>query len=323
MDANLRRLIERYKETDWNSLLREDMEDHHLKESKKDLDILKRFIDTIINSSLFPSLYIHYQDQLIVSLIRLERLKRRMLQYKSGDKKLFILNMVKDVASNIFSKLQPLFSLIAPLQDRDKFLKSNILKIAEDIKELERSAKELKKQQSQIVGQSVGIEASRYGDFFKKEAEKNERSATRYMRLITGVSLLFFLLAYFIFKFDSSITYKNIPELIIKGNLINKFFIFTVALLFLSILRRGFLASNHQYTINIFRHNALYSHKEILASIQKTEDNSDKEIYNSILLEFTKTMFSHQDTGYIKEEGKSHSSITEIPKTFFNNSSNK
>ena len=82
------------------------------------------------------------------------------------------------------------------------------------------------------------------------------------------------------------------------------------------------MALKHQYTLNRHRHNALSSHKEILSSIEKTASESDKEISNAILLELTKSMFSPQKTGFIKDQKdtSSENRVVEISKSLFNTS---
>ena len=96
------------------------------------------------------------------------------------------------------------------------------------------------------------------------------------------------------------------------------------ALIVLSVIKREYLALRHQFTLNTHRHNALSSHKEILSSIKKTANESDREISNAVLLELTKAMFGSQDTGFIKDQKHtSDSKVVEISKSIFSNSKDK
>ena len=78
----------------------------------------------------------------------------------------------------------------------------------------------------------------------------------------------------------------------------------------------------YQYTLNKHRHNAINSHNELLDPILKTENESDKEISNAMLLELTKAIFSPQDTGFVKDQknNSSENKIIEISKSLFNTS---
>ena len=323
MDANLKQLIDKYRGTNWTNLLRTDRGNYHLKESKGDLDFIKTLIDSILDSPFFESSYINYQNQLMNALAIFDQMRNAIVHYENDSQREQMIIDIRSWRFNIFSELQPLYNMIQ-FQSRDpKTSESYMSEMMKELKRLDKSAQELKKQQSQIAGQSTEKEASRYGDFFNSEAEENKKYSVRWLWVIILTTVALSFLAYFILKVDPSITYNNIPELIIKGNLISKFFIFTIALLFLTMARRNYLSLRHQFTVNRLRQNALYSHKEVLTSIQKTENKSDKEISNAILLELTKAMFAHQDTGYVKEGGRSHSQITEIQKALFNNSSDQ
>ena len=118
---------------------------------------------------------------------------------------------------------------------------------------------------------------------------------------------------------DPNITAKNLPELIIKGNVLNKVFIFSIMVLVITLFRREYLALRHQFTLNTHRHNAFKSHKEVLASLEKTQNESEKEISNVILLELTKAMFGNQSTGFINQDASpGESKLIEISRSFFN-----
>ena len=191
-------------------------------------------------------------------------------------------------------------------------------------KELEQELKKTQKTQSQIEAQAVKKEASRYGDFFKTEAEKNRKLSWWFGLGGFGFALLSAGFAHFYLRFGENIKADSFVELLIKGDVINKFFIFSVIFLIIFVLRREYLALRHQFTLNRHRQNALRSHKEVLKSIKETGTESDKAIANAILLELTKSMFTPQDTGFVKNQSdnSSGSKIVEISKSIFGNSKN-
>ena len=325
--TDLRNLIGVYKQTDWNLLLRGNMGDYHLKELKPHLDFIKNFFDEIIDNPYFESSYQPYEALLQESFNHFNGVKTNIEQYRDGGQKQHIINQVINCKLNIFQNLNPLFNMLKiqaeyhpdRCTDHPEKVVGKYSKAAKDI---EQELKKLQQIQSQYAEQAIRAEASRYGDFFKKEAENNKK-----LSLFYGIVLLLFFVsacvfAYCFLKFDQNITANSTFDLVIKGNLINKIFIFTIIILLISILKREYLALKHQYTLNRHRHNALSSHKEILSSIQKTASGSDKEISNAILLELTKAMFSPQDTGFVKDQKdtSSENRIVEISKSFFNTS---
>ena len=175
--------------------------------------------------------------------------------------------------------------------------------------------------QSQLKERTTQEEASRYGEFFKKCAEKNKKLSVKFQYRFFSICALLALIAYDFLKFDQSIEAKNLIELLIKGDVINKVFILSVALIVISTIRREYLALRHQFTLNEHRSNAINSHKEILKAIQKTTTKSDKEISNAILLELTKAMFHSQETGFVKNQSSSsENKIVEISKFLSSNS---
>ena len=64
MNEQLKNLIEDYKKTDWNLLLRKNMGDYHLKELKPHLDFIKNFLDELIGNPYFESSYQPYENLL-------------------------------------------------------------------------------------------------------------------------------------------------------------------------------------------------------------------------------------------------------------------
>ena len=163
-------------------------------------------------------------------------------------------------------------------------------------------------------------ESEFYGDHFKKQADKNRK-----LSLWFGIGGFVFSIAaawfsYCFLRFDQNIVASSFTELLIKGDVINKVFIFSIMLIIISILKREYLALRHQFTLNTHRQNSLNSHKEILHSIQKTATGSDKEISNAVLLELTKSMFSSEDTGFVRNSSNSSDSrVVEISKSLFKN----
>ena len=326
MTKELKELIEDYKKTNWNSLLRENMGDYHLKEIKPHLDFIRNFFNELINNHYFESSYQSYEGILENCFRDFKDTKILLKDYRDGGQKQNVINKVVNCKNNIFQLLSPLLHLLTFQNDsnRDVNRPKEIVKYSKALKEIEQELKKVRQLQSQYAEQTTRAEASRYGDFFKKEAEKNKRLS----KYIGGLFLIFSVVAcwftYCFLTLDANIEANSIVELFIKGNILNKVFIFSIIFLIISVIRREYLALRHQFTLNTHRHNALSSHKEILNSIKGTANQSDKEISNAVLLELTKSMFSPQDTGFIKDQKNtsSESKVVEISKSLFSNSKN-
>ncbi len=327
MNEQLKSLIENYKKTNWSALLREDLGKHNLKEIKPYLDFAKNFIDPLVENP--DKLSGNLQNHLIQLLGQFIQWRETIKAHADTRQNQEVVNNIsgfKDWILDNFSNLR------IALDIQDRYSSDQVVTKPEvDIKQyisaretIEQELKKIKQTQSQLSEQMVKSEAKFYGDFFNKEANKNKKLS----KIFGGVFLLFSIascwLAYKFLTFDQNITANNFIELLIKGDVINKVFIFSVILIVISLIKKEYLALRHQFALNTHRQNALNSHKEILNSILRTENESDKEISNAVLLELTRSMFSPQDTGLVKDQKNtaSDSKIVEISKSLFSNSKN-
>ena len=90
-------------------------------------------------------------------------------------------------------------------------------KYSKAIKEMEQELKKLQQIQSQYAEQAIRSEASRYGDFFKREAENNKKLSWFYGACLFVFSVFVCWFAYCFLSFDHNITANSIFELIIRG----------------------------------------------------------------------------------------------------------
>ena len=344
MNAQLKSLIEDYKKTDWNFLLREDLGEHHLKEIKPHLDFIKNLIDDVVNSSHLESLLQspRYYNLIQNLLQHFQNMRNGIIGNKDTGRNQQMVNNVLWLKTYIVENFQSLFFALKLLEEyrpgktSDKsvpgfkqYFSSQkewdvaVKKyISEAKKEMDQEFKKVRQVQSQLSEQTIRAEVERYGDFFKREWKNNKKLSWFFGIGLAIFSIIACWFAYYFLKFDQNIIANSSFELIIKGDIINKVFIFSIIVFIITLLKREYLALRHQFTVNKHRHNALSSHKEILNSIKKTENNSDKEISNAVLLELTKSMFSPQDTGFVKDQKNSSSDnkVVEISKSLFTTS---
>ncbi len=319
MNEHLKTLIEDYRQTNWKALLKEDLGKYHLKEIEPHLDFIKKIIDRIIDSPYLGSLL---QSQNCQNL--LQDLLQTFLQHRNQIADNKDANQNQQIVSNIslFKSYiaENFHSLFAALDIYEKSQPAEPLATDKEsllFKETQKEISKIKQIQSQLAEQAVKSEASRYGDFFKDEAEKNKKLSKKFGIAIIVCSIAAIVFAHWLFRFDQNIETSSFAELLIKGDMINKIFIFSVILFAISLIRKEYLALRHQFTLNTHRHNALSSHKNISDAIEKTGSAPDKEISDAILLELAKAMFSPQDTGFVKSQpaAASGNRIIEISKS--------
>ena len=307
MNDLLREQIKNHRKTDWKRFLREDLGTYHLKEIKPHLDIIKSFIDYLITN--ISSLSDGHQQILIDLLITFEDHKKKISNYDGTDQRDKIIRDIIDFKYGILDSFRS-FALNLVIEDR--------LKSIDKEAKMNKDMIKVQQLQSQLKEKTAQMETARYGDFFKRSSKINKCLSLvfGYVFLLACVGSIF--ISYNFLKFDQNIEAKNLIELLIKGDVINKVFIFSVILIVISTIRREYLALRHQFTLNEHRSNAINSHKAILDAIQKTTTKSDKEISNAILLELTKAMFHSQETGFVKNQSSSsENKIVEISKSLF------
>ena len=336
MTEELEDLILDYRNTDWESLLKGNAGDYHFKELKPHLDFIKNFFDKILNDPYFESLHQYYEneywdDSFKGYLEQFKEIKEEIKKYPDGGQKRGdIVQRVRSFRQDILRGLKDLYNILKlqnelhPDHQKKDHQEKVVSKYKQTTKEIEQELKKIQQFRSQYAEQTVRDESTRYGDFFKKEAESNNKRSIKYMFCFVGISVASIGVAYKYLKFDQSIQANGFVELLIKGDVINKVFIVSVVFIIISVIKKEYLALRHQFALNTHRHNALSSHKEILSSIKKTASGSDKEISNAILLELTKSMFSPQDTGFIKESKNpsTDSKIVEISRSVLGGSKN-
>ena len=316
------RNAERYKEVNWENLSRADLGEFHLKALEPSLKIIRSCFDRCINSDSFDLLSLNNQGRLEELLSDFFTTEVQIENHGDTKHNQIIINMVLESKDRIVTAISPIYQELDILETANQTEpKDDFKKYKGVVKDIEKRLQKIKQIESQLQDHEISNEASNYGDFFESEAKKNKTLSHKYLKVIIFFSIALAIFVYCFFKIEPIVTANGLFELIIKSNFLSKIFIFSILLLMLTLFRREYLALRHQYTLNIHRHNALKSHKEILTSIKETESASDKEISNAILLELTKAMFNPQNTGFVNQENTSQESkIIEISRSLFNSS---
>lgn len=123
------------------------------------------------------------------------------------------------------------------------------------------------------------------------------------------VLVLLVVILYTIYCFSSIA--EDISQYEIIQYTINRILILTTLFYALSFVVRNYKATQHNATVNKHRQNALSTFETFIKAA-----GSDIQTKNAVLLEATHTIFSHQNTGYLKgeSEGDSQNKIIEIIK---------
>jgi hypothetical protein len=175
----------------------------------------------------------------------------------------------------------------------------------------EDSEKKLKELNDIIENaKSFAIEAgvSKHSSVFKSESEHHENEAKKWLgytrNILIAIALVAIGLAFLglCFKENAEIVQFTITKIVVLSALFYG----------LSITNRNYKAHKHNGIMNKHRQNAL-STFETFSNAASTDDQTK----NAILLETTHSIFSNQQTGYLKAEGDSESNnkIIEIIKS--------
>ena len=255
MIDHLQNFIEPYKQTNWEKLLKKDLGEYHLKEIKPHLDFIKNFIDPFLDPIENVDFLTYNQQQILKDILeRFDNTRQRIESHTDGSQNQNMIDMVIDVKNMILENGQRLSWALEAKKKYDskhvsdepetdvKKYQSAVKKLEVSLKEAQKIQTQTQKIQSQYEGQIVSKEALQYGEFFNKEAQSNKEKSWWYGGSVVIVSILSCVMAYCFLIFDPSIQATSIPELIIKGNLINKIFVFSILIFLISLLSREYMA---------------------------------------------------------------------------------
>ena len=311
MGSVLQKAILKYSKIDWRALLREDLGEHHLKELELHLDSIKYGIDDMIyglTKTNYKMQFENYQQILIDLFTEFLEITNTIKEYQpipdATHERSKIIRIVMKFRASVWHNCILIFRELKDLNISSNKLHADDLDTTKATEELKQAREAISQHAAKF---SVERAVTLSGEFFKKEADDNKKEFENYQKYLFVFAFLACAVAVGFFNFNDNIEVKNIPELLIKGNILNKIFIFTILLLLVSVLKTNLLSLKHQYSLNKHRQNALDSHKTILNAIQKTKDESDSKIANAILLELTKAVFLPQETGFIKNQKGSSS----------------
>lgn len=319
------KIIEEYNKINWQKLLRKDLGEYSLEESKINLDNIKTIFDDILGYPNIDSLSPSFTNQLRSQLISFNQFQNQIIStFKDTGQKQTWINNIKNKDYEVFNSLAPIYNYIQtfdPSKDGKlkELVKSTEAKINEVNKELAKAEGLLKKAQENATESEV----NEYGNFFGLEAKQNKINWNLNLGLmifsiiLTITLAILFLQEVTFVKTDWEWFWTNLLDTINTQNILIKFVALSLGWYLITHFSKVYSAEKHLYNVNSQRQNALNSHKQILNSVISTDSDNEKEIRNAILLELTRSMFDKWDTGYLKwwQQQNPTNQIIEISKT--------
>lgn len=188
--------------------------------------------------------------------------------------------------------------LIADLETEKKQSKENSEKKLKELNDIIENAKSF----------AIKAGVSKHSSVFKSESEHHETEAKKWLgytrNILIAIALVAIGLAFLglCFKEDADIIQFTITKIVVLSALFYG----------LSITNRNYKAHKHNGIMNKHRQNALSTFETFSNAV-----SADDQTKNAILLETTHSIFSNQQTGYLKGEGDSESNnkIIEIIKS--------
>ncbi len=189
-------------------------------------------------------------------------------------------------------------------RERIKGKERELNEALENLKKIEKEfAGVSEKMRTQAAESGVTQEAVHFSD----EADRHEEGAVNWRRAIIAISLV--IVAYAV----ASIFFIDPPEKVAEviNFVANKLMIFGVLVYLLSVATKNYMSNMHNRTVNRHRKNALLTYNTLAAGAL------GDEVKDKILESASACIYSHQDTGYIKQNSPSsiNSVIEMMPKT--------
>lgn len=325
INNNFRKFINEYKALNWNSLLRKDLGEYNIEESKPNWERIKIILDRILFDPELDNLSVTFQNTIQNELSGFLNFTREVVRnFQNTKEREHWMERIKQKEFDIQKNLGIFYNFLASIDPSGKG------QLSEYTKEIEESIKRLKEKTEVIDSLLTGAqlkatqaESTGFGRDFGDESDKNKiraywaRGGIAFGVLGTATLAFLSLQDPFVIA-EEGAWLDKLLNLIYEQNLLIKVIILSLGGYVIAHFSKVYDAEKHLENVNKQRHNALQSHKQILNSVASTASENDKEISNAILLELTRAIFESKETGYLKSAGNPASpanQIVEISKT--------
>lgn len=315
MDAEV---LKKYRDIDWNALLRKDLGKHSLETAKPDLDKIKQIFDGILEYANLNDIPDNYLRDVESGLDQWRGFCQEVRNFSDISQKQNFINIIKEHKASIFRDFNHIIHYVQTFDPRKNEQAKKIdLEMQERIKQLDLTLSKAEELSKITQGKTVKNEVATYGEHFGNEASKNKHSAwISFACMMASIFLTaltsLFLLNAISFDVSDKGVWVDLFNAISSQNILVKFVVISLGVYLITYFSKVHSAEKHLYNINIQKQNALESHKRMLDSVIATESENDKEIRNAILLELTKAIFDSKDTGYLKTSTQISSPVSQV-----------
>ena len=227
-----------------------------------------------------------------------------------------IINNIKNSYDNFYTQSVPILS-IGLLKSNDLSLeRSKLNQLITDIEdqksksreESERVLKELNDILASAKSAAVQVGVSKHSFLFGEESEFHEKEAKKWLKYLTIIIAVTIIAA--IGMAFLGLLFKENAEIV--QFTITKIVVLTALFYGLALTNRNYRAHKHNAIMNKHRQNALNTFETFSGAA-----SADDQTKNAVLIETTHSIFSNQQTGYLRSEGDSdsNSKIIEIIKS--------
>ena len=307
MDENLRQNIDKYKDLEWNLLLRKDLGSHSLEEAKPIFDRIKEVFDTVINHPELKQFPPQFQASLGSHLDSFLKFAEQIINsYQNTAEKQSWFDKIRNKEFEIKQSIGPFYTdLVLRDPGRGAELKQKTEEAQEQLKSISEKLDDAQNLLKTAQDRAQEVEAGKFGSFFGGCAKDNARDAKKARDGMTisigGTAVLAILFLAGDADTFANLKFGELIDQILSQSFLLKLVILSLGGYAVAHFSRDYAAEKHLHHLNLQRQNALDSHQQLLKSIRPTESENDKETANAMLAELTRAIFDATDTGYLKK----------------------
>ena len=294
------KILKEYEVIDWKSLLKDGHGEGTLIKAKDDFDSIRSMLDKLISYDSKDGFFSSNQIAEIGNILhQFDQFLEQHVNHYGGD-----VNQRDSVLTNINNQRHEIFrqtkDILYFIDYHDPKKQEFENKYNEILKRQQDGLKKIDKvlNQKQMINQNK--ETSKFGDIFGELAKENKESADWNFKYMLGSLALVGLIVFIFFnvKPTETDTFSLIMNVTLRLTLIS------LGIYLVTYFSRKSFAENHLYYVNKHRQNAINSHENIIKSVQTEEGGAvDWKTQNAVLIQVTKAMYDHVDTGYLKNKG--------------------
>jgi len=345
-------VLNKYKELNWNALLREDLgESGKLNEIDPNLQRIKNVFERILSYQSTLEQVPNYERTFESVLSQfIEACNTQIVtNYSDVTQRQTKLAYVRQMEESYIGQLSPVFNYLQFVDPANNTKQQELEKSTKDLEQKIKDVDILTKKVQKAVeisgtiaeGQEVQLYGKEFermaeGEFFVKEFKLkdfllfklnkysflgNKQKAERNLfgmfssLIFTAVMASIFVFGKHLILEGDGTFFQKIWNTILEQNVLLKLVIISAGGYLVAHFSRNYSAEMNMYYINKHRQLTLNSHQRILDAVRATEaSNNDAETKNAILLQVARTMFDIQETGYLKN-GNSPIPTTQIIET--------